>query len=114
LAFTSVEISHQFSNADGTAASGTVEFTLSGRMTNGTQSIMKTAAVTVALDGTGSFTKALPANDDAGTVPVGVQWLVALRVAGADEETYEVTVPSAAPGHTVDLGSLLPSAQQVG
>ncbi|HEX5347847.1 MAG TPA: hypothetical protein VFW64_12235 [Pseudonocardiaceae bacterium] len=111
MSFTVRTVTQTFANADGTPASGKVTFDLSGRMTNGGTTILPNE-VTAPLDGSGAMTVTLAANDDTGTLPAGVQWRVTVRILGAEEESYFVTVPSAGSG-SIDLGSLLPSAQQV-
>jgi hypothetical protein len=111
MAFTKVTVTHTFQNGDGTAASGNLTFVLTGRMTNSGTTIIPTP-VQATLDGTGSFSVSLAANDDAGTTP-GIEWQVTTRILGGPEETYTITVPGAdAP--TVDLGQLIPSGAQVG
>jgi hypothetical protein len=109
--FTQSTITHKWLNADLTAASGTVQFTLTKRMTNTGVSIAPSSSVIATLDGTGSISQSVTANTDAATVPADAQWRVDVRVAGAEEEPYTITVPPG-PG-TVDLGTLMPGAQQV-
>lgn len=104
MAFTTQTITHKFENADGTAASGSIEFTLSGRMTNGTTTIIP-ASITANLDSNGNLSQALTSNSDAGTVPTDQQWRVDIRLLGASEEQFWITVP-VGPG-TTDLGPLL-------
>jgi hypothetical protein len=111
MAFSAAVITHSFTNADLTAASGSITFTLTGRMTNGTTTLVP-ASITANLDGSGNLSQSLTSNVDVGTLPGDTQWRVDLRVLGASEETFFVTVPTG--GGTVDLGSLLPSSQQVG
>ena len=110
MAFTSATITHKFQNADGTPGSGRVTFDLTRRMTNGGTTVLP-SEVTAALDASGSISVTLVANDDTGTVPVDAKWRVTLRILGADEEEFFITVPGG--GGTVDLGTLLPSAEQV-
>lgn len=111
MAFTVRTITHTFTNADTTAASGTVTFDLTKRMTNGSTTIVP-ATVTGTLNDSGALSVSLTANDDAATAPIGAQWRVTFRILGSDQEQFYVTVPSAGSGN-VDLGSLLPSAEQV-
>lgn len=113
MAFTTRTVTHQFNNADGTAASGTIVFTLTGRMTNGSISMMPSSKVTATLNGSGQLSVSLEANDDAATTPTGVLWQVTIEVAGsARTEQYFVNVPSAGSGN-VDLMSLVPQASHV-
>ncbi len=111
MAFTVRTITHTFTNADSTPASGTIEFALTRRMTNGTTTIVP-AVVAGTLNGTGQLSVPLTANDDGGTAPTGAQWRVTFRILGSDVEQFYITVPSAGSGN-VDLGSLLASVEQV-
>lgn len=105
MSFSQTTITHTFTNADGTPASGIVEFVLSKRITNGSTTIIP-ASVSAPLDATGHLSQTLTANDDPGTVPIDSQWRMDLRLQGADVETFWITVPAGTG--TVDLGSLLP------
>jgi hypothetical protein len=111
VSFTTRTVTHGFENADGTPASGTIEFALTKRMTNGSTTLVP-ATVNGPLSSTGALSVSLAANDDAGTAPAGAQWRVTFRVLGSDIEQFYITVPSAGSGN-VDLGSLLPSTSQV-
>lgn len=110
MAFTSATVSHSVSNADLTAASGSIEFTLTKRMTNGTTTIVP-ASITANLSASGQLSQLLTANNDAGTTPGDAMWRVDFRILGAQQETFFITVPSG--GGTVDLGTLL-SQQPLG
>lgn len=105
MAFTQATVTHTFVNPDSTPASGQVTFTLSKRMTNGTQSVMPGVTVTAALDASGHLSQLLYANNDTGTIPADAQWRVDIRVGVEDDGPYFVTVPTG--GGTVDLGTLL-------
>lgn len=111
MAFTQRTVTHTFTNADGSPASGTVTFALTGRMTNGSTTIVPAAEVTGTLNATGNLSVTVTANNDTGTVPTDAGWMVTLRIAGAKQEEFLITVPSGTG--TVDLGSLLPAAGQV-
>lgn len=111
MAFTTATITHSFQNADGTPASGSVNFALAQRMTNSGTTILPTE-VTATLSAQGAISQVLAANTDTGTVPAGAQWRVTLRILGMAPEEFFIVVPSG--GGTVDLGTLLPSAEQVG
>ncbi len=111
MALSSATVTHLFANADQTPSSGSVECTLSGRLTNGGTTIMP-ASITTNLSPTGGLSVVLVSNVDSGTVPPDTRWEVVLRIAGAQEETFSIVVPTG--GGTIDLGTLLPSAQQVG
>lgn len=108
MPFSSATITHTFMNADGTPASGSITFVLSGRMTNGTTTIVP-AEVTANLNGTGQLSQALTSNVDAGTSPQTTSWTMTMRILGASQEVFSIVVPTG--GGTVDLGSLLPQQQ---
>lgn len=111
MAFTTREITHTFTNADGTPASGVVNFWLTQRMTNDGSSLVP-SEITASLDASGHLDQEVTCNNDADTKPVGATWRVDMRILGSEMETYFISVPSGVG--TVDLGSLLPEAQQVG
>jgi hypothetical protein len=113
VSFTSYLITHTFTNADGTAGSGSVKATLTAMMTNGPSSIVP-ASVTANLSNVGALSIALASNIDPGTVPaapLNAQWRLDLDILGAENQSYLITVPTG--GGTGDLGLLLPSNQQV-
>ena len=110
MAFSAASVTHTFLNADGTAASGVVECTLTKRIANSGTSIAPNS-VTYALSSSGTLTAVLTSNVDAATVPTDSQWRVDIRILGTEIETDYIIVPTG--GGSVDLGSLLPSAQQV-
>ena len=110
MAFTSASVTHQFNYADGTPASGTVEFSLTKRIANGGTSVAPTS-VSYPLSSSGSLVAVLVSNSDTGTAPTDSQWRVDIRIQGTEIETDYIVVPTG--GGTIDLGSLLPSAQQV-
>lgn len=106
MAFTQCTLSHEFTNPDGTPASGTIELTLSKRMTNGTSTIVP-GSVTTTLNGSGQVSVSIASNSDDGTVPTDAQWRCDLRIAGAEPVTYWLTVPAEA---SADLMALLSEA----
>lgn len=105
MALSTRTVTHQFKNPDTTPASGSVIFTLSKRMTNGTTSVVPGLPVTAMLDASGNLSQALYANNDAGTSPTDAQWRVDIRVGNEDSGPYFIVVPSGAG--SVDLGTLL-------
>lgn len=111
MAWSQTTITHKWVNPDLSAGTGTVKFTLERRMTNAGQSIPAGATITATLDTGGNLSQQLVSNVDAGTTPTDAQWRVDVNVAGASEDSYYITVP-VGPG-TVDLGTLIPEAQQV-
>ena len=111
MSFTSASVTHQFSNADLTPASGVVEFTLTKRMANGGVSIVPNS-VTYTLNTSGNLVAVLTSNVDTATVPQDSQWRVDFRIQGPTIESDYIVVPTG--GGSYDLGALLPGAQQVG
>lgn len=105
MAFSTATLTHAFQNADGSAATGIVTFTLTKRITNDTTTVLP-ATIPSNLNPSGQLSQVLTANNDAGTVPTDSQWRVDIRVAGSQELTYYIIVPTG--GGTVDLGTLLP------
>ena len=108
MAFSQCTITHAFQNADGTPASGTITFALSGRMTNGTTTIVP-AEITAALNSSGQLSQALTSNLDSGTNPQTTSWTVTMRILGSSQEVFSIVVPTG--GGSVDLGTLLPQDQ---
>lgn len=109
--FSQATITHTFTNANQTPASGSVEFTLTKRMSQPGQTITP-GSITATLDAEGNLSQALTANTDPGTIPQDAQWKVGLYILGAEEETYFITVPTG--GGTIDLMSLLPQQPNAG
>lgn len=92
MSFSSPTISHTFINADGTPASGTVQFTLSKRMTNGSSSYVP-ASISANLNSSGVLSQAVPSNLDPGTYPTDSEWRVDIRIMGCPEEQVVGQVP---------------------
>lgn len=104
MSVTQCTLTHQFSNPDTTPASGTVECTLTKRITNGTQTIVP-GSVTATLNGSGELSIAVASNVDTGTVPTDSQWRCDLRIAGAEPQTYWLTVPAQADADLMSLAT---------
>lgn len=93
MAFTAPVITHTFTNATGTSASGTVTFTLLNRMTNGTKTIIP-GTISPTLSSTGALSQAVTSNLDAGTVPNDTMWRVDQRIAGdVSIQSFSIVVP---------------------
>lgn len=105
MSFSKATITHTFENADGTAASGVIEFTLTKRMSQPGTTIVP-ASISASLNSSGQLSQALTANNDTGTIPDDARWRVDFRILGAEQESYFITVPTG--GGTVDLYTLLP------
>lgn len=112
MAFSAPLVTHTFVNADSTAASGSIEWTLGARMQNGTQSIVP-SSITSNLDANGLLSQLITSNTDSGTVPTApgnTQWRVDMRILGSSIETYFVVVP---PIQTETNGSIVSGALNV-
>jgi hypothetical protein len=106
MSFSKAKILHQFTNADGTPASGNVEFSLTKRMSNGNETITPSTVV-ANLSSTGELSVELFANTDPGTSPQDSQWRMTWRIIGSEPEEFTITVPTG--GGTVQLSTLLPT-----
>jgi hypothetical protein len=111
--FTMVEVTGTFETPeDGKAAAGTITATLERGLRNGTAEISPSPAVghldeegkLVAEDG-GAFK--LPATDDVGTEPTGVQYGWIVELGGAPLRTFSAPLPHAVT--PVDLSVLAPT-----
>lgn len=111
MSFSVATITHTFENADGTPASGSIEFTLTTRMTQPGVTILP-ASITANLSATGELSQALTSNQDPGTIPGDALWRIDLRLLGAPAEQFFISVPSG--GGTIDLATLLPSNPEGG
>ena len=107
MSLTYSTVTHQYQNADQTPASGTVEFTLSEAITNGSVTLVPGTHLSSQLDASGNLSQRLASTLDTGTISEGLaQWRVDERIAGAGVRSYDIAVPSG--GVTVDLGALMP------
>jgi hypothetical protein len=113
MAATEVTVTGTFRNEDGTAASGTLQFQLSSAIAN-SDVVVSPVPVTVTLNALGSFSLPLAANDDAATTPAGTSYTVLERITSSSNREYSIVVPSAAPGGTVDLSTLMPGSPGFG
>lgn len=103
MPFTTVTVTGHLEREDRVPAEGTVTFTLSGDLRNGSQVIAATP-IQVVLDDTGAFSVGLVATDDAGTLPVGAQYTIQTKVAGERTQTH--TVPLSHLTSPVDITAL--------
>lgn len=110
MSFTTATIGHNFTNADQTPASGQIKFTLTKMVTNGTTSLVP-ASITASLNASGVLSQVLTSNADPATTPTDSQWRVDIDILGAPNQSYFIVVPTG--GGSIDLGTLMPSAQQV-
>jgi hypothetical protein len=106
VAFSFATLTHSFVNADGSPASGSVEFTLQQTMTNGSVTMVASTHITAALDASGNMSQVLTSTLDPGTFCQGLAvWRADERVAGAPVRSLSFAVPSG--GVSVDYGALI-------
>ena len=108
MSFSTRTITHQFSAADGSGASGTITFALTKRMSQVGTTIVP-SEVTATLSN-GALSQVLTSNQDPTTIPQDAQWRVDFRITTNGSpltDTFYITVPPG-PG-TTDLMSLLPN-----
>jgi hypothetical protein len=106
MTFSTATLTHSFVNADGSPASGLVEFTLQQTMTNGSVTMAASTHVTAALDASGNMSQTLTSTQDPGTFSQGLAvWRADERVAGAPVRSSSFAVPSG--GVSVDYGTLI-------
>lgn len=111
--FTHSTITHIFENADGTPASGVVEFTLERTMTNGGVTMVAATHVAANLDASGNLNQVLTSTLDPDTFCQGLAlWRADERIAGAPSRTH--TFPVASGGQSLDYGALISTPQAYG
>lgn len=113
MAATEITVTGTFHNEDGTPASGTLQFQLSAAIAN-SDVVVSPVPLTVTLNSAGSFSVPLAANDDTATTPAGTSYTVIERITSTSNREYSIVVPSAAPGGTVDLSTLMPGTPGFG
>lgn len=114
MAFTQISVTGSFDRPDGQPAQGTVTAALSARMVNGTE-VIEPTPVTGYLDAAGQLVNdsgeqpfTVAANDDAATTPAGTVYRFVLELDSGPIDPFEASVPSAAPGATIDITELMP------
>lgn len=106
MAFTHKKLQEVFKNADGTAASGALQFTLLKRMTQPGETIVP-STITSNLNTSGELSVEVTSTEDSETVPTDARWRVDYRILGDAAESFEIKVP--AGSGTVNLSTLLPN-----
>ena len=110
MAFTSVTVTHSWTDGTGAPLTGFVSFKLTAPMTNGTTTIEPTDII--APLSSGAISQALAANDDTATTSDGAEWQVFFQIDGVRLESWTFVLPHAA-SPTVDLYTLMPNTEQV-
>lgn len=105
MGFTTVTVTGKYEDATGASAAGSLIFTLTQGMANDGTTVAPSPIVAT-LDGTGSFSVDLLANDDTDTVPQGVRYGVTERITNAQPRDYYVTVSNT--DSPIDISALVP------
>jgi hypothetical protein len=95
MSLTAVTVIADRTRADGTNPAGTLTFTLSAAITNGSETVTASPITVPLIDGVATAT--LYANDDTGTTPAGTSYTVTEFVDGATQRNYPVTVAHSGP-----------------
>jgi hypothetical protein len=111
MSATAITVTGTYSNADNTAAAGSVTFELNQVIANA-NTIYHLQPQTVTLDGEGHFSQVLIANDDSGTTPTGSFYTVTEKINDSPETQYTIKVLHSAAGGTVDISTLIPSTSR--
>lgn len=109
MAFTLITITGSFERPDGSAASGSVLFTLTRPIQNGSVVIgapVRGYLLEGALKTAAEGPLRLCANDDPATEPAGTSYLVELQIDSEAVRAFYIVVPHTAVGGTVDLTAL--------
>lgn len=107
MALPTVTVTGKFLNPDGTAAAGSISFTLAVPMTDAADNVIVPAGtVTARLDHLGAFSVSLVPSNGAGLAPTPVAYTV--REAFGPGRTYYITVPSTPS--TSNLADLAPAS----
>lgn len=111
MSFTQVTVTGTYLQVDGTPASGSVTFTLTASITDGT-TIVSGSPRKIELDASGSFTVQMPANDDSTTSPQNTLYQVAEQINSGKivERGYYVALAKAVP--SVNIAALAPALPQ--
>jgi hypothetical protein len=110
MAATLITVTGTYYNVDGTAAVGTVSFKLSEPIAN-SNVIYHLLPKEVTLNGSGSISQLLVANDDTATTPTGSYYIVTEKITNSPSREYQIVVPHAATNGTIDLSTLMPNTQ---
>ena len=105
MAFTSRTVTATYLNPDDSPATGSVTASLSATMANGADGVPCIPS-TATLDGSGTATWTLLANDDSGTTPAGTFYSFDERIDGASIHVRSCVIPHAGYPATVDLLTL--------
>lgn len=108
MAFTEITVTGTFKSPTGSAASGTVTFTLTRPMEQPGVGIVEPTPIVASLSA-GAISQVLYATDDTDTTEAGsVFYSVEEQIVGLPSRSYTINVPHSAADGTVDLSTLAP------
>jgi hypothetical protein len=108
MGLTTVTVTAKFSEPDGAAASGHVDFQLSSVLIDGVANEIREPTLERAvLSATGTISHVLTATNSPGVNPTGATYTVTEHIRGAPERTYSISVDFGA-GTPQDLADLVP------
>lgn len=108
MALTVVKLTGTFTDGDGGALSGTLEFTPSEPLRDATDSVVvPQSPVTVTLNTAGAFSVPLYSTDSSNLSPSGWAWNVTQEIAGLPPYSWSFLLPFTG-GATQDISTLTP------
>ena len=114
MAFTLITVTGTYLLPTGEPASGSVSFTLTAPMRDASTDVTITPQEqVVALDGSGSISINLYANDDDTTQPDGVTYEVNERLNETGYNKYFFTLNSNSPGGVFNLADVVPNTEPI-
>lgn len=110
MALQTVTVTAAYRDESGTGYPvGTVEFTLSTPLQDASGNLICVPITRSAtLSATGTISIVLVATDTSGAEPEGATYHVVERITGAGLRAYDIEVPAASPGGTLDLADVAP------
>ena len=102
MAITQIAVTATYKNPDGTAATGTVDFTPFAPLQSSGSNLIIPSTTTGTL-AAGTFTVTLYATDDADTSPEGAVYEVVEHIAGAVERSYLIEIPNTGAVNLADI-----------
>lgn len=110
---TTITVTGTYLDIAGDPIAGQVKFTPRAVLKNVTSNIILiNSTITVTLDGSGSFSQALVATDDSDAAPLDFTYQVEEAFVGG--RTFDMLLPSATVGGTIDLADVAPAIEDDG
>lgn len=110
---TTIIVTGTYLDIAGNAIAGQVKFTPRAVLNNVTSNvILINSTITVTLDANGAFSQALVATNDSDAAPIDFTYIVEEAFVGG--RTFDILVPSATVGGTLDLADVSPAVADDG